>query len=132
MLEIDGGVDDGDRDVGAIGKRVGLRQAKLCLRIFRGVAFSRACALALEGVAEVRLKRANAAILRELPARGFQRLAAGNAKQADGDPDQLKIAGFNPPQAVTPRQCVDLCFGQRSVDLGHDFIGDRARGERGV
>ena len=53
MLEIDSGIDHGDRDVGAMGQRMGQRQSKFRERILGGITFGQFSLLLLQKIAQV-------------------------------------------------------------------------------
>ena len=130
MPDVDAGIDHRDGDVGAMGQPVRLRQTKFRERILGGIALGR-WRLVLQQIAEVRLHRANAGLGREFTAHDVRRATVDNAEQADRAADKQEILRCDAFEAVPPRQFIGLRVGQRAVDLGHEFVGDRAQVESG-
>jgi hypothetical protein len=132
MFDVDSGIDHGNRDVDAASQGMGLGQSQLGERVLRGIALGQYNGMVLQQIAEIRLHRVNAGLGGEFAACGLDRAAAGDAEQPDGGAHQRKILRLQARKAVTPRQFVGLRVGQRAIDLGHNFVGDAARVERGL
>ena len=131
MPDVDSGIDHGDGDVGAMGQRMRLRQSKFRERILRGIALGQRRLLVLQQIAEIRLHRANAGIggeVRGCTVSTERRSVMRNRPMVA--PISGKFCDRSAHEAVTPRQLIGLRVGQRAVDLGHEFVGDRARVER--
>ena len=91
MIDVDGRIDHGNDDIGAVRKPVGLSQPKFDNGILGGIALAQNRPLLLQQITKIRLHRTDAGIGGEFAADGVDRAAVGDTKQADGSAYKRKI-----------------------------------------
>lgn len=127
VFDVDAGIDHRNRDIGAMGERMRLRQPQFRKRILRRIALERCRGLVLQQIAEIQLHEANAGIGSKFATHGIHRAAVGDAEQAEGRAEKRGIPGSDPRQPMAPRQFIGLRVRQRAVDFRYQLVGDRGR-----